>query len=118
MMQIAKSSPQADEARVSYPDVGVPVNPKLVQGRMQNPTFRDYKIFSSKDMPKFTDIIVVTDEPHGPFGVKAAAEIPIDGPAPAVANALFNATGLRMRSIPLTAERVWAVMSSRTPLTP
>ena len=48
-----------------------------------------------------------TFEPTGPYGAKAIAEIPIDGPAPAIANAIFNATGTRMRDLPFSPERVW-----------
>jgi putative selenate reductase molybdopterin-binding subunit len=50
---------------------------------------------------------VPTYEPTGPFGAKAVAEIPLDGVAPAVANAVYDAIGVRIRSLPLTPERVW-----------
>jgi putative selenate reductase molybdopterin-binding subunit len=53
---------------------------------------------------------VQTNEPSGPFGAKAIAEIPKDGVAPAVANAIFNATGKRIRAIPFTPQRVNAAM--------
>jgi putative selenate reductase molybdopterin-binding subunit len=52
-------------------------------------------------------ILVPTYEPTGPFGAKAVAEIPLDGVAPAVANAVCDAIGVRIRSLPLTPERVW-----------
>jgi putative selenate reductase molybdopterin-binding subunit len=55
-------------------------------------------------------ILVQTVEPSGPFGAKAVAEIPKDGVAPALANAVYNATGARIRSIPLTPERVFKAL--------
>ncbi len=78
------------------------------KGRLLNPNFGDYKIFNALDMPKLTSILVESYEPHGPFGAKAVAEIPIDGPAPAICNAIFNATGVRLRELPFTSEKVLA----------
>ena len=52
-------------------------------------------------MPELETIFVETFEPSHPFGVKAVAEIPMDGVAPAVGNAVFAATGKRLRSLPL-----------------
>ncbi len=77
------------------------------QGRLRNPSFRDYKIFSAADMPEMDTFLVQTQEPTGPYGAKSVAEIPIDGPAPAIANAVYDAIGVRLREIPLTPERVW-----------
>ncbi|GMU54718.1 MAG: oxidoreductase [Candidatus Xenobia bacterium] len=76
------------------------------KGKLLNTSFRDYKILASTDMPRMTSILVESYEPHGPFGAKAVAEIPIDGPAPAVSNAIFNAIGVRMRALPFTPENV------------
>jgi putative selenate reductase molybdopterin-binding subunit len=75
-------------------------------GRMQFRSFRDYTIATAVDVPEIVSILVPTHEPTGPYGAKAVAEIPINGPAPAIANALFHATGVRVRDIPLTPERV------------
>jgi putative selenate reductase molybdopterin-binding subunit len=58
-------------------------------------------------MPEMQVRFVQTFEPTHPFGVKAVAEIPLDGVAPAVANAIFDATGVQIPAIPLTPERVW-----------
>lgn len=76
-------------------------------GRMVNPALGPYKIYRADEMPELEVILVQTVEPSGPFGAKAVAEIPKDGVAPALANAVYNATGARIRSIPLTPERVW-----------
>jgi putative selenate reductase molybdopterin-binding subunit len=77
-------------------------------GRMQFRSFRDYTIASAVDVPEIVSILVPTHEPTGPFGAKAIAEIPINGPAPAIANAIFQATGVRLREIPMTPDRVLA----------
>ena len=79
-------------------------------GRMQFRSFRDYTIATAVDVPEIVSILVPTHEPTGPFGAKAIAEIPINGPAPAIANAVFHATGVRVREIPLTPERVLAAL--------
>lgn len=75
-------------------------------GRMLFRSFRDYPIASAADMPEVKVILIPTHEPTGPYGAKAVAEIPINGPAPAIANAVFDAVGVRIREIPLTPERV------------
>jgi putative selenate reductase molybdopterin-binding subunit len=80
------------------------------EGRMQFRSFRDYTIAAATDVPEIVSILVPTHEPTGPFGAKAIAEIPINGPAPAVANAVAHATGARIREIPLTPERVLAAL--------
>ncbi len=83
-------------------------------GRLLELTFRDYHIFHADEMPTLKTILVETIDPSGPFGAKAVAEIPIDGIAPAVANAVFDATGVRIREIPLTPERVWRALHAGT----
>jgi putative selenate reductase molybdopterin-binding subunit len=80
------------------------------KGRLVNPAIGPYKIYRADEMPEMETILVQTVEPSGPFGAKAVAEIPKDGVAPAVANAIYNATGVRLRSIPFTPERVWAAL--------
>jgi putative selenate reductase molybdopterin-binding subunit len=75
-------------------------------GAMLTTNLSDYRIFSAPDMPSMETYIVETSDPFGPFGAKAIAEIPIDAMAPAVANAVADALGLRIRQIPLTPERV------------
>lgn len=119
---------------VSAVDCGQPINPVMCEGqvdggatqgmgyalceemrfdehgRMINPSFRDYRIFSAMDMPDMQSILVQTHEPSGPYGAKSVSEIPIDGPAPAIANAVYDAIGVRIRELPLTPERVWRTM--------
>ena len=76
------------------------------KGRPINTDFENYHIYTSIDMPEIIAEFVHTDEPTGPYGAKAVAEIPINGPAPAVANAIYNACGVRIRECPITPEKV------------
>jgi len=73
----------------------------------------DYKIFAANEMPELQTIFVQTYEPSHPFGLKAVAEIPMDGVAPAVANAVYDACGVWLNEIPLTPERVWQALKKR-----
>ena len=75
-------------------------------GRPRNANFLDYKVFTAKDMPKLTTILVNTEEPLGPYGAKSVSEVPINGPAPAIANAIFHAVGVRIRKLPIRPEEV------------
>jgi len=79
-------------------------------GRSIVSSLGDYKIFAADEMPELQTIFVQTYEPSHPFGLKAVAEIPMDGVAPAVANAVYDAVGVWMNEIPMTPERVWSKM--------
>jgi putative selenate reductase molybdopterin-binding subunit len=76
-------------------------------GRVLTLRFGDYRVFQADEMPRITAILVPSYEPHGPYGAKAVAEIPMDGVAPAVANAVYHAAGIRVRDLPLLPEKVW-----------
>lgn len=80
------------------------------KGRMVNAQFGPYWIYRADEMPKIDTYLVETMEKSGPFGAKAIAEIPKDGVAPAIRNAIVNATGARINAIPFTPERVWTAM--------
>jgi putative selenate reductase molybdopterin-binding subunit len=69
-----------------------------------------YHIFRADEMPALETIFVETFEPSHPFGVKAVAEIPMDGVAPAVGNAIFDAVGINIDENPTTPERVWKLL--------
>ncbi|MCA2001287.1 MAG: molybdopterin-dependent oxidoreductase, partial [Chloroflexi bacterium] len=69
--------------------------------------FDRYHIFRADEMPELETIFVETFEPTHPFGVKAVAEIPMDGVAPAVGNAILDALGVNIDSNPVTPEKVW-----------
>jgi len=80
------------------------------EGRVVNPRFGPYWIFRSDDAPPTEVFLVQTMEPSGPFGAKAIGEIPIVGVAPAVRNAILDATGVSLASMPFTPERVWRAL--------
>ena len=82
------------------------------RGRVANAAFGPYWIYRSDDTPPMETILVQTMEPSGPFGAKSVGEIPIDGVAPAVRNAIRNATGVGIDTLPFTPERVWRALRS------
>ncbi len=79
-------------------------------GRMLNPAFGPYKIYRADEMPETGVIFVETYEPSGPFGAKAVAEIPLDGVGPALANAVYDAAGIRVLDGPLLPEKIWRAL--------
>lgn len=117
---------------VSAVDCGQPINPALAEGqvegavvngisfalcenydfdstgRMTNPSFWDYKLFTTADLPEIKTFIVGSYENTGPFGAKSVGEVAINGPLPAIANAIFDAVGVRMFDAPFTLEKVLA----------
>jgi len=83
-------------------------------GRLANPRFGPYHIYKANEMPEIETIFVQTEEPTGPFGAKSVSELPMDGIAPAMADAIHDATGVWIREVPFTPERVWrALQTSR-----
>ncbi len=80
------------------------------QGRVINPRFGPYKIYRADEMPEMGVIFIETYEPSGPFGAKAVAEIPLDGVGPALANAVYDAVGVRILDAPLLPEKVWRAL--------
>ncbi|GAB4453733.1 MAG: molybdopterin-dependent oxidoreductase [Anaerolineales bacterium] len=83
------------------------------QGVARERNFRNYHIFQADEMPELETIFVETFEPTHPFGVKAVAEIPMDGVAPAVGNAIRDALGVDVDVNPVTPERVWRAIKGR-----
>ncbi len=80
------------------------------EGRIREKDLVDYHIYRAHEMPALETIFVETFEPTHPFGVKAVAEIPMDGVAPAVGNAVLDACGADVLSNPITPERVWRAL--------
>jgi CO/xanthine dehydrogenase Mo-binding subunit len=112
-------------------DCGTPINPNLVRiqvegaliqgigmtlyeevkyaenGHLFNDSFLRYKIPTRMEVGPMHVEIVDSYEPSGPYGAKSVAEIGIDTPPAAIANAIYNATGVRMRTLPITSESLW-----------
>ncbi|MBL7161891.1 MAG: molybdopterin-dependent oxidoreductase [Anaerolineales bacterium] len=83
------------------------------KGQAREKDFRDYHIFMAHEMPELETIFVETFEPSHPFGVKAVAEIPLDGVAPAVGNAVLDAVGVNIDANPVTPEKVWRALKDK-----
>ncbi len=111
-------------------DVGKIVNPRLALGQAQggilqgmswalyenlvykngimvNPNFTDYVIATTADKPEYDITFIEKPYAEGPYRAKGMGEVPLIGVAPAVANAIKNACGARVRSVPLLPEKVW-----------
>ncbi|MFQ5557893.1 MAG: xanthine dehydrogenase family protein molybdopterin-binding subunit, partial [Acidimicrobiales bacterium] len=84
------------------------------EGRILNPGFTDYKLVSAADLDFPIELHwVETHEPAGPFGAKGAGEAGIIATAPAIANAVHDAVGVRIRDLPITPEKVLAALAEK-----
>jgi CO/xanthine dehydrogenase Mo-binding subunit len=95
--------------------VGWALNEEYVygpDGRLQNPGFLDYRIPVASDLPMIDTVIVEVPNPRHPYGVRGVGEVPIVPPMAAVANAITNATGLRMTDLPMSPPRILAALDS------
>lgn len=81
---------------------------KLEGGHITNSNFTDYKLMTTTDLPELDLSFIETNDPAGPHGAKGIGEAPMIPVAPAIANAVYNATGVRIRELPMTPERVLA----------
>ena len=88
---------------VTYDDRGMPQENSLMQ----------YKIPARNDIGHIHVVFESSYEGTGPFGAKSIGEVVIDTPCPAIANALENACGVRIREMPITAEKVWRALNER-----
>ncbi len=84
-------------------------------GQLLTGTFLDYPIRSAVDMPWFETVIVEVPSTDGPYGARGIGEGPLCGGAAAVANAIAQATGVRFRSLPITAPTIWRGLRGRGP---
>lgn len=75
-------------------------------GAIQNASLLDYRIPTVRDVPVVEPIIVETVDPEGPFGAKGMGECSTVPTAPAIANAVYDATGVRIKDLPITPEKV------------
>ena len=75
--------------------------------RLANPSLMDYKIPTFAETPAtLRAYLIESDEPSGPFGAKSVGELGINGVAAAIANGIDDAVGVRLRQLPMSAERV------------
>jgi len=86
---------------------------KVQGGRVLNPNFLDYVIPTSLDVPEIEPILVEPVEPNGPYGAKGIGEPALNPAMSAITNAVFNATGIRIRELPISAERIAAELKKR-----
>ena len=121
---------------VAAHDVGQAINPLLLEGQVyggvvmglgyalteevvhkngenMNANFRDYKLFTAKDAVKIKAPILETPDKEGPFGAKGIGEPGCVPTAPAVANAIYDAVGVRIKDLPITPEKVLAALKEK-----
>jgi CO/xanthine dehydrogenase Mo-binding subunit len=79
-------------------------------GRLINPNFLDYRILTAPDMPPVQILLVGSPDPAGPFGAKGVGEWGLVPTAPAIANAIHNAVGVRVSDLPITPEKVLSLL--------
>jgi carbon-monoxide dehydrogenase large subunit len=83
------------------------------EGRTLNPTFLDYKLPTTADMPETRAIIVEAAHADGPYGAKGVGESATPPVPAAVGNAVFAATGVQIRDLPIRAEKVYRALRAR-----
>jgi xanthine dehydrogenase molybdenum-binding subunit len=118
----------------TFQDVGLCINPDQVEGQMQggatqgigwglsetylvdakgavrNANLLDYRLPSALDVPYISAHVVEVPSSDHPYGIRAVGQVPIVPPAAALANAIYRATGVRLRELPMTPERVYQAM--------
>ncbi len=117
-------------------DVGKAINPMLLEGQiyggglmglgyalgermifdrgvLKNGNFLDYKMPTVKDVPPVEAVIVETDDENGPFGAKGIGEPGLVPTAPAIANAIYDAVGVRIKDLPITPEKVLRALKEK-----
>ena len=75
-------------------------------GRIANPSLADYHVPTHLDVPKIECVFTDIPDPHAPLGIHGVGEIGITGAAGAIANAIYNATGKRIRELPITLDKL------------
>jgi CO/xanthine dehydrogenase Mo-binding subunit len=83
------------------------------KGYMLNASYQDYKILSALDMPPVDSIVIETDDIHGPFGGKEAGEGLTIPTAPAIANAIYDAIGVSIKTLPITPEKILRALKEK-----
>ncbi|HBF42942.1 MAG TPA: xanthine dehydrogenase family protein molybdopterin-binding subunit, partial [Desulfobacteraceae bacterium] len=86
---------------------------KLENGKVMNPNFLDYKMLTAKDVIPIDPVVIETGDEDGPFGAKGVGEPGLVPTAPAIANAVYDAIGVRIRDLPITPEKVLAALKEK-----
>jgi xanthine dehydrogenase molybdenum-binding subunit len=122
---------------VAIQDNGLSINPKIVEGQMEgalqqsigftltektvadpqsgrilNPDFANYIVLTAADMPELLTGSIELPDPSGPFGAKGTGELPFVATAPAIANAIYNAVGIRFTELPITQEKIFMALKA------
>lgn len=84
------------------------------EGQMRNATYLDYRIPTCYDVPMIDTIIVEVPDPEHPYGVRGVGEVPICPPPAAIANAIYNAVGVRMGQLPMSPPRLLAEIRKKS----
>ena len=79
-------------------------------GTMANPTFLDYRMPTTLDLPMVDCILVEVNNPASPHGIRGVGEVPLVPPMAAIANAIYNAVGVRLRELPMSPDRIVAAL--------
>ena len=88
----------------------------LDKGKVLNPNFRDYRITAATNMPKmenYKSFLVSAPHKDGPYGAKGTGETQITSTAPAIANAIYDAIGVRIKDLPMTRENVLKALKEK-----
>jgi len=121
----------------AFIDAGQAVHPSFVEGQMQggtaqgigwalheeytytadgvmtNPTFLDYRMPTTLDVPMIDTVIVEVPNPRHPFGLRGVGEVPIIPPLAAIANAIYNAIGVRMTRLPMSPGAILEALQAK-----
>jgi 4-hydroxybenzoyl-CoA reductase alpha subunit len=121
---------------VAAHDVGKVINPMMAEGQIEgaglqglgyalseglvweegivlNPNFQDYRIFYINDVPRMKSVMVESMDPDGPYGAKGLGEPGLVPTAGAIANAIYDAVGVRIRSLPITPEKILRALKEK-----
>jgi 4-hydroxybenzoyl-CoA reductase subunit alpha len=83
------------------------------KGQILNASLGEYKIPTALDVPPIESLIIESGEPNGPYGAKEVGEGGIMPVIPAILNAIYNATGVRINELPVTSERIWRALKEK-----
>ena len=143
-MKVDKETGQIRVTRlVQAQDVGTPINPMAIEGQLEggavqgigraltedvvidskdgrvlNPSLTTYLMPLAIDIPSIENILVEVPTEDGPFGARAVAESPGFGPPAAIANAVYDAVGIRIKDLPITPEKILAALRGEAPEEP